>query len=202
MLAAADVAAERGLPVSLGDVDVKEFTPRLRGLFAESLRDLLSPPDGWRRIFDDLKRGAGLAFDVSDLGGESLGFEDFLRPGLLFGLAGSFLRYPAAAAVKAPAPFFALATLLTVGGSTIPRIPVRDSITATLSPGPRSSRKRCANWMAAACGVWCPSRQPMLLDPSITITTSRRDVSTSPRNSESHAHANRPPHYTGIGEAG
>lgn len=119
MLAAADVAAERGLPVSLGDVDVKEFTPRLRELFAESLRDLLSPPDGWRRIFDDLKRGAGLAFDVSDLGGEALGFEDFLRPGLLLGLAGSFLRYPAAAAVKAPAPFFALATLLTVGGSTL-----------------------------------------------------------------------------------
>ena len=46
MLAAADVAAERGLPVSLGDVDVKEFTPRLRELFAESIRDLLSPPDG------------------------------------------------------------------------------------------------------------------------------------------------------------
>ena len=119
MLAAADVAAERGLPVSLGDVDVKEFTPRLRELFAESVRDLLSPPDGWRRVFDDLKRGAGLAFDVSDLGGEALGFEDFLRPGLLLGLAGSFLRYPAAAAVKAPGPFFALATLLTVGGSTL-----------------------------------------------------------------------------------
>ena len=118
MLAAADVAEARGVPLSLGDVDVKDFTPRLRELLAESLADLASPA-GWKRTYDDLRRGLRLAFDVSDLEGDAIGFGDFAKPDLLLGFFVSLARYPAAAAVKAPAPFLALASVLGLGFSAL-----------------------------------------------------------------------------------
>ena len=104
MLAAAEAAEERGVPISLGDTDVGELGPRLKELLIASLMDLLSPGEGWRRIGDDLRRGARLAFDTSDLDGDALEFSDFLKPDLLLGFVTSLLAYPAAALVKAPIP--------------------------------------------------------------------------------------------------
>ena len=104
MLAAAEAAEERGVPISLGDTDVGELGPRLKELLIASLMDLLSPGEGWKRIGDDLKRGARLAFDTSDLDGDALEFSDFLKPDLLLGFVTSLLAYPAAALVKAPIP--------------------------------------------------------------------------------------------------
>lgn len=104
MLAAAEAAEERGVPISLGDTDVGDLGPRLKELLAASLMDLLSLGAGWRRIGDDLQRGAKLAFDTSDLDGDALEFGDFLKPDLLFGFVTSLLAYPAAALVKAPIP--------------------------------------------------------------------------------------------------
>ena len=60
MLAAAEAAEERGVPISLGDTDVGELGPRLKELLIASLMDLLSPGEGWKRIGDDLRRGARL----------------------------------------------------------------------------------------------------------------------------------------------
>ena len=96
MLAAAEAAEERGVPISLGDTDVGELGPRLKELLIASLMDLLSPGEGWKRIGDDLKRGAKLAFDTSDLDGDALEFSDFLKPDLLLGFVTSLLAYPAA----------------------------------------------------------------------------------------------------------
>jgi hypothetical protein len=104
MLAAAEAAEERGVPISLGDTDVGELGPRLKELLIASLMDLLSPGEGWKRIGDDLRRGAKLAFDTSDLDGDALEFSDFLKPDLLLGFVTSLLAYPAAALVKAPIP--------------------------------------------------------------------------------------------------
>ena len=104
MLAAAEAAEERGVPISLGDTDVGELGPRLKELLVASLMDLLSPGEGWKRIGDDLRRGARLAFDTSDLDGDALEFSDFLKPDLLLGFVTSLLAYPAAALVKAPIP--------------------------------------------------------------------------------------------------
>ena len=104
MLAAAEAAEERGVPISLGDTDVGELGPRLKELLIASLMDLLSPGEGWKRIGDDLKRGARLAFDTSDLDGDALEFSDFLKPDLLLGFVTSLLAYPAAALVKALIP--------------------------------------------------------------------------------------------------
>ena len=104
MLAAAEAAEERGVPISLGDTDVGELGPRLKELLIASFMDLLSPGEGWKRIGDDLRRGAKLAFDTSDLDGDALEFSDFLKPDLLLGFVTSLLAYPAAALVKAPIP--------------------------------------------------------------------------------------------------
>jgi hypothetical protein len=104
MLAAAEAAEERGVPISLGDTDVGELGPRLKELLIASLMDLLSPGEGWKRIGDDLRRGARLAIDTSDLDGDALEFTDFLKPDLLLGFVTSLLAYPAAALVKAPIP--------------------------------------------------------------------------------------------------
>ena len=104
MLAAAEAAEERGVPISLGDTDVGELGPRLKELLVASLMDLLSPGEGWKRIGDDLRLAAKLAFDTSDLDGDALEFSDFLKPDLLLGFVTSLLAYPAAALVKAPIP--------------------------------------------------------------------------------------------------
>lgn len=115
MMAAAAVAEERGVPLSLGDADVGELGPRLKELLVESLRDLLSPA-GWKRIYDDLARGAALAFDTSDLDGDNLKLEDFLRPDILLGFLASAGRYPLAAFVKAPVQFGTFAAVVVAGG--------------------------------------------------------------------------------------
>ena len=105
MQAAADVAEERGVPLSLGDSDVGVFGARVKELAVASLVDLASPIGGWDRLGDDLRRGFRLAFDTEDMEeGASLTFEEFLfDPTLVLGFLVSFARYPAAAAVKAAA---------------------------------------------------------------------------------------------------
>lgn len=122
MQAAAEIAEERGVPLSLGDVDVKDFTPRLKELLKESVVDLLTPVTGWQRIWVDLKRGATLAFDTRDLEGNALQFEDYFTQDLFFGFFVSAFRYPAAIAVKAPVPFAILASSLAFGESALGKV--------------------------------------------------------------------------------
>jgi len=112
MQAASIAATDRGVPLCLGDVDVDDFTPRLKAIFKGTLTDLLTPA-GWGRIRTDIQRGASLAFDTSSLE-DSLQPYDFISdPAVLLGFTVSLVRYPIAAAVKAPVPFAVFATSLT-----------------------------------------------------------------------------------------
>ncbi|GMI14996.1 hypothetical protein TrVE_jg10973 [Triparma verrucosa] len=120
MQAAALVAKDRGVPLSLGDVDINDFSPRLKVILKETLADLFSPA-GWGRIAKDVQRGASLAFDTTTLA-DSLQPTDFIRSDVLLGFAVSLIRYPIAAALKAPVPFaiFAIfATSMTLGSTQL-----------------------------------------------------------------------------------
>lgn len=117
MLAAADAAAARGAPLSLGDVDVGELFPRVRALAVETAGDLADFPKGWRRIGADISRGAALA--SGDGLDESLGLRDILDPRLLGGFLVSAVRYPAAAFLKAPVPVGVGFASLLAGGNAL-----------------------------------------------------------------------------------
>ena len=103
MQAAAVAASDRGVPLSLGDVDVEQFSLRVKSILKTTLVDLITPA-GWGRINEDIRRGASLAFDTRYME-DSLQPGDFFKPDLLLGFAVSLIRYPVAAAVKAPVPF-------------------------------------------------------------------------------------------------
>ena len=136
MHAAADEAARRGVPVLLGDSTTDEFSPRVRECFRETLADLANPPDGWRRIRDDVQCGVRATLDTADLeanalleGSRALGAGDFIRDPLsVLGLAVSLVRYPLAFALKVPDQFFFVVGALAVVGGSI------DAAEASASP--------------------------------------------------------------------
>lgn len=133
MMAASEAAAERGVPLSLGDVDVETFGPRVKTILRETLVDMLTPA-GWRRITNDIRRGAKLAFDTSDLA-DFLSPSDFLNPSILLGFLVSLVRYPIAAALKAPLPFAVIATGLASLSSALDSALAESSLDASLTSG-------------------------------------------------------------------
>ena len=111
---AAGVAVQAGVPVMLGDADAGPFLERVRRLAQQTVRDLLDPTGGgWANIYEDLARTLPSTVNPRDvaaspllLEGEApIGPADFVSADVLVGLLSSLVRYPAAFALKAPAPF-------------------------------------------------------------------------------------------------
>ena len=118
MQGAAGVALKAGVPVMLGDADAGPFLERVRALAKQTVRELREPfSGGWAAIYGDFARtlpGTLNPRDVREsallLDGEApIGPADFARPEVLLGFVASLVRYPAAFALKAPAPFAAFA---------------------------------------------------------------------------------------------
>ena len=118
MQGAAGVALQAGVPVMLGDADAGPFLERVRALAKQTARELSDPFfGGWASIYRDFARtlpGTLNPRDVAEsellLKGEApIGPADYARPEVLIGFAASLVRYPAAFALKAPAPFAAFA---------------------------------------------------------------------------------------------
>ena len=94
-------------PLILGDQGVEELGVAAKGLAATTLRDLLSPVEGWGRIARDYQRC--WARDLSGVTGAALNPGDLLLdPLLILAAPVSFVRYPLAWAIKAPRSFIPL----------------------------------------------------------------------------------------------
>ena len=117
MQAAAGAAAQKDVPVMLGDSDVGPFLLRVKALARDTVRQLADPlGGGWRAIYADLDRTLRSTFDTADIAASELLLEgelplavtDFARPDIALGFALSLARYPTAFALKAPIPFAGL----------------------------------------------------------------------------------------------
>ena len=87
----------------LGDSDVARIGESVRGALVATVKDLATPPGGWARLADDAARGARTHLAPGGHDGGGLGPAAMFTPALLAGSLVSFLKYPAAALVKAPA---------------------------------------------------------------------------------------------------
>lgn len=125
----------QGVKLILGDQLINVTNDRIKQTFKTTLVDLISPPNGWQRIFADISSAfeqAVLPPSMSpspspDLNAavavirkekEYLDLFDFFDPRLLVCAPISFVRYPLALAVRAPATllFLLLALIGSSGG--------------------------------------------------------------------------------------
>ena len=108
MRAAAEAASQFGRPVVLGDQSFNETMSRMKQVFLQSAKDVVTPPEGWRRLFDDVSR---LVKSMASSGADSFGPTDLLDPSLLSQAHISVGRYVLSILLKAPkvgVPVFAL----------------------------------------------------------------------------------------------
>jgi len=121
MQGAAGTALQNDVPVMLGDVDVGPFVNRVRSLAWQTVREVFNPlSGGWRSIRRDYSRTLPSTFEPSDVANSSLllpgeaplGLRDFARADIAVGFLVALLRYPTAAALKAPVPFAIFVTLV------------------------------------------------------------------------------------------
>jgi pheromone shutdown protein TraB len=110
MQAAAEVAGEYNVPVILGDQDISVTNTRIKETAQESIRDILNPLSGWKRIYSDT-----VNFVQLSSGDDRLSFsKDFLDINLLKASPFSFIRYPLAILLKSPLFFLSFATFVYV----------------------------------------------------------------------------------------
>lgn len=108
MRAAADAAIQFDRPVILGDQDFNETMSRMKTVFVQSAKDIVSPPQGWSRLYSDVTR---LVKGMAGSGADSFGPSDLLDPSLLSQAHVSISRYVLSILLKAPkvgVPVFAL----------------------------------------------------------------------------------------------
>lgn len=99
MQAASDVASGYGVETLLGDQDIETTTKCMKDIFKVSLTDLLSPMEGWKRFYSEVKRGWDSS---SGYGDEYLGWQDSFNGPLLLGTPVSLIRYISALVLKSP----------------------------------------------------------------------------------------------------
>jgi hypothetical protein len=90
-------------PVILGDQSINVTGIRVKELFRDTISDILSPMDGWKRIYNDLvfslKQTGWLRPNDGD---RYITIGDIFSPKLLLGTPVSLIRYPSAILSKAP----------------------------------------------------------------------------------------------------
>lgn len=99
MQAASLAAKEFSRPLVLGDQRFGDTTSRIKTVFLQSLRDIVSPWKGWKSLYEDI---AGLGKDFIPKGNDNFGLSDILDPKLLSTAPISILRYTSAIVLKAP----------------------------------------------------------------------------------------------------
>jgi hypothetical protein len=108
MRAASDVAVRYNRPVILGDQDFNATTQRIKEVFVQSVKDVATPFDGWKRLYGDL---TGLLKQVVTKDADNFGLSDIFDPRLLSTAPIAILRYASSILIKAPKfgiPVFAL----------------------------------------------------------------------------------------------
>ena len=109
MRTACDVALSFDRPVILGDQRINITSDALKSSLQQTLRDLVSPPTGWKRFIDEVQS----AWEETQLqGGKGyLSAFAFLDPRLLLVLPVSLIKYPLAFLVRDPLPTSIVLTL-------------------------------------------------------------------------------------------
>jgi hypothetical protein len=109
MRTACDVALSFDRPVVLGDQRINITSDALKSSLQQTLRDLVSPPTGWKRFIDEVQD----AWEETQLqGGKGyLSAFAFLDPRLLLVLPVSLIKYPLAFLVRDPLPTSIVLTL-------------------------------------------------------------------------------------------
>jgi hypothetical protein len=102
MRTACDLALSFNRPVVLGDQRINITSDALKSSLQQTLKDLVSPPTGWKRFVDEV----GGAWEETQLqGGDGyLSAFAFLDPGLLAVLPISLVKYPLAFLIRSPLP--------------------------------------------------------------------------------------------------
>jgi hypothetical protein len=100
MRTACDMALSFDRPVVLGDQRINITSDALKSSLQQTLRDLVSPPTGWKRFIDEVQG----AWEETQLqGGKGyLSAFAFLDPRLLLVLPISLVKYPLAFLVRDP----------------------------------------------------------------------------------------------------
>jgi hypothetical protein len=100
MRTACDVALSFNRPVVLGDQRINITSDALKSSLQQTLKDLVSPPTGWKRFVDEVQ---GAWEETQIQGGKGyLSAFAFLDPQLLLALPVSLIKYPLAFLIRDP----------------------------------------------------------------------------------------------------
>lgn len=131
MQAAAEEAAEAGLPVVLGDQDVSDLSKSVVEVGQTAIKDLLSPFDGgWNRTASEIGDGLVRLFNVGKRAeilksDDAISVKDFLDLELILGVPLAVFRYLCSSALKAPIFTTIMASTLIIA-AVVPDSPLTD----------------------------------------------------------------------------